>query len=162
MKKLLFQVVCLVALAAMVGAIRQVSWNGISWRGRWPASSTSTLDAYRMMAKPGDPPFVDLAEVISLERGDRAAFLDARTNKEYSEGHLPNARNLPYYELDKYQESALKGLSANSLLVVYCEGVGCDLSFLLGRELQKAGYKNLRIFYGGFPEWKNAGFPVQQ
>jgi rhodanese-related sulfurtransferase len=105
---------------------------------------------------------MSLSEAIDAQRSGGTIFVDARTPAEFSAGHIPQARNLPFYELDKYQETALQGANEQTPLVVYCEGIGCELSFLLGRELQGAGYKNIKIFYGGYPEWKAAGLPVEK
>ena len=149
-------------LAIIGGAVRQWAPYGISWLGRWPTSSTSAEEAYNMMAKPGDPPFVGLADVIRVQRGKSAALLDARSSKEFKEGRIPGARNLPYYELEAYQSQALEGLTAETSIIIYCEGIGCELSFFLGRELQAGGFKDIRIFYGGYPEWKEAGLPIEK
>lgn len=114
------------------------------------------------MAKPGDPPFISLADSIAAQKNSTATFIDARSNKEFSDGHIPHARNLPYYQLDSYQDAALKDLTADSEIIIYCEGIGCELSFFLGRELKEAGYTNMHIFYGGYPEWKDSGQPIEK
>lgn len=158
---MLKQAVLLITLSVLAGGARQYFPHGIKWNGQWPTSTTSAQDAYTMMAQPGDPAFMGLAEVIVHQEKKSAVFIDARTNEEYSAGHIPGARSLPYYEIDQYKDAALNGLTADHLIVIYCEGVGCELSFFLGRELQAGGFTNVRIFYGGFPEWKNAGFPVE-
>lgn len=115
-----------------------------------------------MMAKPGDPPFIGLTDVIAKHNDPAVIFIDARATVEFKAGRIPNARNLPYYELDHYQDSALKDLTSESEIIIYCEGIGCELSFFLGRELKDAGYTNLHIFYGGYPDWKNAGQPIEK
>ncbi len=115
-----------------------------------------------MMARPTDPAFVSLAEAIEIQESKKATLIDARSAEEYKAGRIPNSRSLPYYEMDAKQAEALKDLEKNSPLVIYCEGVGCELSFFLGRELQAQGYSNIRIFYGGYPEWQQAGLPIEK
>ena len=115
-----------------------------------------------MMARATDPGFVSLAEVITLQEKKTAFFVDARSADEYAAGHIPEARNLPYYEMEIKQAEGLKGVNRSDLLVIYCEGVGCELSFFLGRELQSQGYSNIRIFYGGYPEWHQAGLSIEK
>lgn len=115
-----------------------------------------------MMAKPGDAPFASLQDAIDLQRDPKVIFLDARSPEEFEKGRIAGARPLPYYQLMDYQERALNGASADTVMVIYCEGIGCELSFFLARELQSAGYKNLRIFYGGYPEWQSAGLPIEK
>jgi len=158
----LVQATFLLFFALVAGTFRQLAPHGISWTGRWPTDATRAEDAYKMMAKAGDPAFVGLDEAIRLQETKSAVFLDARSSSEYAAGHIPEARNLPYYELEATQSKALTGLTDQSPIVIYCEGVGCELSFFLGRELVSAGFKNVRIFYGGYPEWSGAGLPVQK
>jgi rhodanese-related sulfurtransferase len=164
MKTMVRQIIFLGLLALTSGAVRQWAPNGVSWKGNWPSSSSTAEEAYRMMAKPGDPVFISLADVIRLSEdpSSGAVFLDARSSTEFSAGHIPQARSLPFYELEKYQDAALTGVSAETPLIIYCEGIGCELSFFLGRDLQKAGYNNIHIFYGGFPEWKEAGRELEK
>lgn len=156
-----FQIGVLLLLAVLAGSARRELPGGISWSGRWPTSATSAEEAYRMLAKEGDPGFVSLAEVIQLQRDGSATLIDARSKEEFKAGRIPGARLLPFYEMDEMQDEALDGLTAESPIVIYCEGVGCELSFFLGRELQAQGYTSVRIFYGGYPEWKDAGLPIE-
>ncbi len=152
----------LVSISVAAGLIRSQLPGGISFAGRWPTSTTTAQEAYAMMAKPNDPPFVSLSDVITLHQEKKALFIDARTNYEFKLGHIPGARSLPFYELDTYQDAALAGLTSDSPVVIYCEGIGCELSFFLGRELQAAGYTGIKIFYGGYPEWKDAGLALDK
>ena len=150
----------LLLLAAASGEIRSLLPGSISWKGAWPTSGMSSEEAYRLVAQPTDPPGISVADALTLQHRHDATFLDARSADEYKAGHIVDARSLPFYEMDAHQTEALEGLTADSPIVVYCEGVGCELSLFLARELQSRGYKNLRIFYGGYPEWKQAGLPV--
>lgn len=144
------------------GALRQNFSEGISWTGRWPTAQTSAENAYRMLAQEGDPAFVSLEEVIEIQSKGAATILDARTNDEFKAGRVPGARNLPYYEIEKYKDQALEGLTGESPIIIYCEGIGCELSFFLGRDLQAGEFSNVRIFYGGYPEWSSAGLPIEK
>lgn len=152
----------LIGLSVIFGAVRPYFPKGISWNGKWPTSSTSAKDAYDMMAKYGDPGFVSLQDVIDIQERKEAVLLDARSAEEFKAGRIPGARNLPYYEFEAYQQAALKDVTETSPVVIYCEGIGCELSFFLGRDLLNMGYKNVRIFYGGYPEWKDAGLRVEK
>lgn len=160
-RRAVLQAAVLLSLAVVAGALRQTLPGGLSWNGRWPTAETSAEDAYKMMSREGDPVFAPVGEAISLHRAG-ARFLDARDAAEFAAGRIPGAHNLPFYDLETHRQAALEGLSPDSPIVVYCEGVGCELSLFLGRELQQMGYTDVKIFYGGFPEWKTAGLPVEQ
>ena len=48
-----------------------------------------------------------------------------------------------------------------TLLVVYCNGYDCHDSRDLGAKLMKAGYRSVYVFEGGYPEWRDAGYPTE-
>lgn len=156
------QTALIIFLATILGAVRQFAPNGLHWIGKWPTASTSAKEAYGLMARPGDPPFLSLAEAIGAESKKNGIILDARDKNLFKEGHIPGALNLPFYEYDTEASKVLKSVDPQTLMIVYCEGINCELSFFLGRQLEKDGYKNVKIFYGGYPEWKNAGLPIEK
>ncbi len=130
--------------------------------GSWPDASMPAEQAYKLMAKPGDPGFISLQETISAHSQKKALILDARESELFKEGHIPGARNLPYYEYEAKAANVLGDVPADTPIIIYCEGVTCESSFFLGRDMQKTGYTSVRIFYGGFPEWQKAGLPLEK
>jgi rhodanese-related sulfurtransferase len=89
-----------------------------------------------------------------LRRGD-LIVLDVRPEAEYRAGHIPGARSLPYTELRR----RLRGLPKDTEIVAYCRGPYCVYADDAVRELGRRGYRARRL-QDGFPEWKEAGFPV--
>lgn len=87
-------------------------------------------------------------------------FIDARPKEEYSDGHIMNAVNIPFYQSEEY-EDVLGNISKEDILVTYCSGEDCDLSIMLGDELFEKGYTRVYIFYGGWNDWLDAGYPIQ-
>lgn len=86
--------------------------------------------------------------------------VDARTFQEYREGHIPGSINVPP---DKF--NIIGGyLPKNKAipLVFYCRGVNCSLSQSAANSAFRFGYKNIRIFRGGMPEWLAAKLPVDR
>lgn len=82
--------------------------------------------------------------------------LDVRPQKEFEEGHLPGARNIPLSELNR----RLKELPKNVEVVAYCRGPYCVFAFEAVAALRAKGFKAFRL-EDGFPEWKAAGLIVQ-
>ena len=162
LRPLLKQTLLFLLFALVLGFLRQLLPFGIAFNGNWPTSSTSSQEAYEMIAQEEDPRFVSFQEIIQIQKSGEGVILDARSSKEYAEGRIPGSRLLPYYEIDDYQGQALEGVEAETPVVIYCEGLGCELSLFLARELKETGYTNLGIFYGGYPEWKNAGLPIEK
>jgi rhodanese-related sulfurtransferase len=86
--------------------------------------------------------------------------VDAREAAQFADGHLPGALSLPLGEFDVQLEDFRRQVAAGETLVLYCSGYGCPDSFDLGLLLMAAGYRDVRVFEGGLPEWRDAGLPV--
>jgi len=89
----------------------------------------------------------------------KAKFIDARTIEEFAEGHIKGAINIPFYGSENYQHE-LDKISKDEILITYCSGDDCDLSILLGDELFEKGYKKIYVFFGGWNQWIEKGYPV--
>lgn len=103
---------------------------------------------------------VELAEVRELQ-GSTTLFIDARSRTAFAEGHLPGARSLPRREEIAGVGALQAEVPLNTPLIVYCSGYDCNDSFELAERLIVAGYRQVRIYEGGFPEWQDAGLPVE-
>lgn len=88
-------------------------------------------------------------------------FIDARMPEEYNEGHIKGAINIPFDGDESYRE-VLKTINKDEVLVTYCSGTECDLSILLGDELFEKGYKKVYIFFGGWNDWIDKGYPISK
>ncbi len=78
--------------------------------------------------------------------------IDARPYKtKYVKGHIPGAVSIPFSEFDKKKDLLPK--DTNTLLIYYCGGVKCKLSHKSAKKAQKLGYKNVKVFAKGFPQW---------
>lgn len=94
-----------------------------------------------------------------LARGGVA--VDARTAEAYRQGHIPDAVSLPLVDYDQHKKRFLADVDRDRTLVIYCSGYGCPDSFDLAMLLLEKGYRNVRLFEGGLPEWRDAGLPVE-
>jgi rhodanese-related sulfurtransferase len=89
-------------------------------------------------------------------------FLDARPPEEYKEGHIPGALSFYAEDFDQVAPQILPKLTdKNKELIAYCHGSSCELSIVLAHRLSDLGYSNVKVFYGGWPQWKSAGYPLQ-
>jgi rhodanese-related sulfurtransferase len=103
---------------------------------------------------------VELAEVRELQ-GSTTLLIDARSREAFAEGHLPGARSLPRAEAVSGVGALLAEVPLSTPLIVYCSGYDCHDSFELAEGLIAAGYRQVRIYEGGFPEWRDAGLPLE-
>lgn len=99
---------------------------------------------------------VSAQELVNLVNRDGAVVVDVRDEKEFGEGHIVNALNIPHAnfagrmtELDKYKEQPV---------VVACK-MG-QHSGMAGTMLRKAGFQNVARLQGGVTEWRNQNLPV--
>jgi len=81
-------------------------------------------------------------------------LVDVRPPKEYEQGHIKGAMNIPPENID----SALEALPLDKTIVAYCRGPYCTYSHKMVETLRQKGVNALRL-EEGFPEWKAAGLP---
>lgn len=90
-----------------------------------------------------------------------ATFVDARDKSDYAAGHIKGALPLPLGDFETRLARFKVEVKPDKTLIVYCNGFDCHDSMNLGNKLIKAGYGNVYVFLGGFPEWKDAGYAVE-
>ena len=76
-------------------------------------------------------------------------IIDARTQEEYDEGHIPGAILIPEYEIADRAEKELP--DKKQLILVYCRSG--RRSKIAAEELVKLGYTNVKEF-GGIIDWE--------
>lgn len=76
-------------------------------------------------------------------------IIDARTQEEYDEGHIPGAILIPEYEIAERAERELP--DKKQLILVYCRSG--RRSKIAAEELVKLGYTNVKEF-GGIIDWE--------
>jgi rhodanese-related sulfurtransferase len=104
---------------------------------------------------------ITLQQAEKMHKDKRILFLDARAKVEYDEGHIPGALPLPTGETDKYYAMYENEIKHAKKLVTYCHGIGCRLSEKSAKFLVDKGYKNVAVFFGGWPQWNEAKLPVE-
>ena len=95
-------------------------------------------------------------ELLERVRNDLVTVIDVRPHEEFAAGHVPGALNIPISQLEEY----LQQLDTTQEVVAYCRGPHCILAFDAVEKLRKKGVTAHRL-EDGFPEWKNAGLPVE-
>lgn len=103
---------------------------------------------------------IELAK--NLYDNDKAIFIDARNKGDFVAGHIPGAINIPVNGTQLSSWHSLQNISKNKLILTYCSGETCELSLKLARILENLGYMNTRVFFGGWQEWQEAGYPISK
>ncbi|HHH43165.1 MAG TPA: rhodanese-like domain-containing protein [Gammaproteobacteria bacterium] len=120
-----------------------------------------TLGAFfasEIMRRLGGMKSVDPTQATRLSNRENAVFLDTREEKEYREGHIPEAIHIPLKqlpervaELNKYKELPI---------IAYCRSGNRSSS--IGNILKKNGFENVYNLSGGIAAWQNASLPVSK
>lgn len=132
-----------------------------------PVSTPLPDPKFEMMAR--FPPLVNEAQAPI--RGDEAVwlhshgavFLDARRTAMYVEGHIPGAKSFSAWEdglQEKVDQLSLITADLKLPIVLYCSGGDCHDSHLVAQKLWLAGFRNLRIYTDGYPDWEARKRPV--
>lgn len=84
-----------------------------------------------------------------MESESNYIIIDARTEEEYNEGHIPGAILIPEHEIAERAERELP--NKKQLILVYCRSG--RRSKIAAEELVKLGYTNVKEF-GGIIDWE--------
>lgn len=95
-------------------------------------------------------------ELLERAMNDLVTVIDVRPPREYRQGHIAGALNVPLDELSR----RLADLPRGREVIAYCRGPWCVLSFEAVARLRRAGIAARRLDRG-LPEWRRAGLPVE-
>ena len=96
-------------------------------------------------------PTLTSAEVSSQLGSGDVVLVDVRAPDEWKSGHVPGSLNLPLGHLDR----RLQEIPRDSIVIVHCQtGARAAIAASL---LRVRGFRDVRLFPGGFAEWRAAG-----
>ncbi len=147
---------CLVIIACAVG----LTVNGIRSE-RLAMFGTDCVEQFRVCSKTlQKADVVDVESAMALFYNKAAVFIDARSSIAYSMGHIHGAVNMPLGDAEQRYEDVLSGVSRDTFLVVYDDGVGGGDALALVSLLKTWAFPNVVVFPGGIKEWEMRGLPV--
>jgi len=103
---------------------------------------------------------VSLQELVEKMEKPGVLIVDARSSEDFREGHVPGATNVPYDEVFEDPSFFLDEIPPGREIITYCEGIGCSNAEDVALFLQERGHDNVKVFLGGWEEWKESGMPV--
>src|SRR5262249_58658474 len=82
---------------------------------------------------------------------------DASWPEAYARGQVPGAVNLPHRRIDA---TATAGFSRETVIVTYCDGIGCNASTKAALKLSALGFM-VKEMLGGLDWWIRDGYAVE-
>jgi rhodanese-related sulfurtransferase len=125
-------------------------------------SNTGELKPESTDAESSHPAIVTVEQVKSMLDDPYAFIIDARSEEEFGEGHIPGALNIPYDRFVEFYNYVTETIPMDARVVCYCRSVTCDFSDHLSEELKIAGYENVSIFRDGWDAWIEAENEVER
>jgi rhodanese-related sulfurtransferase len=95
--------------------------------------------------------------VTQLVNHDSALVLDVCTDKEFAEGHIPDAVNLPLSRLSSEADKTL-AKSKDKPVIISCRSGNRAKS--AAKKLSKLGFKDIYILSGGNAAWRKENLPM--
>lgn len=161
--RILLKTLSIILFGSAIGLIyNAISPGGISLKGNWsPKINSDSLVVPYGYEEDIDPPAVNLDYAMMKFQSKNTIFLDSRYPEDFKLGHIEGAINLPYEEFEEHAPQILPKLLKDEEIITYCDGSECETSLLLARELVDLGYKEVKVFFGGWQEWEKAGLSVE-
>ena len=94
---------------------------------------------------------------VALEARENIVVVDARSPEAYQKEHIPGAINLPHRQMN---EETIKHLDKAALVVVYCDGIGCNASTKGALNMTKLGFR-VKELIGGLDWWNRDGHKIE-
>jgi rhodanese-related sulfurtransferase len=99
---------------------------------------------------------VSAQQLVDMVNRQDAVVVDLRDKKEFDQGHLVGAVNVPYSSLDSRVDELVK--YKDRPVVLICR-MGQHAG-AAGTTLRKQGFANVSRLTGGYMEWRNQNLPV--
>ena len=154
LKKLFREVVFIVLLSSILGAAANFSLIRRFFQGEF-------RQGFLALEKFPGVRFITLQETEDLFGRGQSVFVDSRPREGFVAGHIPGSLNIPLEESRAGLTEEVLPYPQDQTLVVYCEGGDCQTSVSLAKLIQARGFRDIRIFAGGWTEWSSAGLPVE-
>jgi 3-mercaptopyruvate sulfurtransferase SseA len=152
LRPLLILTACLV-----LGAVTNLGYVRAVASGEKKLSLSEKIEATRESV-----PRIELDEASeAFMRGD-VLFVDARDRHAFDAGHIPGAVNVSWEEAQYDDSLIVAAIPRERPVITYCDGSDCESSILLGGAMAGLGYTDVQVFFGGWVEWEEAGFPVEE
>ncbi len=147
------------AILAALGVIAGFSFNAARPNGIPFVAAVRGAEA----AVSADAPGLGNIDLAAAKKAydEGAIFIDARSEHEFTAGHIAGAHHLYYADFEAKGTELLAKLPFDKTIITYCSGEDCNASDILARHLIEFGFERVRVFFAGWPAWQAAGYPSE-
>ena len=110
---------------------------------------------YELRRKATDIANLDPQAAVNLINAD-AVIIDLRSPEAFARGHIVNAKNFPYADLDANQEKIAR-FKSKPILTVCDAGINSSKAM---ETLRKGGIESVYGLKGGIAAWTQANLPL--
>jgi rhodanese-related sulfurtransferase len=105
-------------------------------------------------------PEISITDAFDLYLKKKVVFVDARDPISFDERHIAGAINIYPDEAALYASSLKTKLSADTIVITYCDGPLCPLSKETAHSLLLNGIPSVKVLVNGWKLWLYAGYPT--
>ena len=161
LRKTVKEIIILVGISVTLAmVVNFLSPKGIALIGQWDTSK-GVITASPTGSEEGLQEIDSVARAKEIFDSGKVLFVDARSQNDYDNGHIPGAVPLPVGQFEERIESFLNRYPPEQPIITYCSGRTCEDSHDLAQFLSDVGFMNVRVFIDGFPGWEAEGYPIE-
>ena len=98
------------------------------------------------------------AGAVQLINREKAVVIDVSDAEEFALGHINNAKNVPFAQLEDKLASQVKNKEL-PLILVCSSGARSNRAVSVAKKL---GFANVQALAGGLKSWKEANLPLEK
>jgi rhodanese-related sulfurtransferase len=98
------------------------------------------------------------AGAVQLMNREKAVVIDVSEPEEFALGHVNNAKNVPFAQLEDKLASQVKNKDL-PLILVCASGSRSNRAVAIAKKL---GFNNVQALAGGLKSWKEANLPLEK
>jgi rhodanese-related sulfurtransferase len=98
------------------------------------------------------------AGAVQLMNREKAVVIDVSEPEEFALGHMNNAKNVPFGQLEDKLASQVKNKEL-PLILVCASGARSNRAVSVAKKL---GFTNVQALAGGLKSWKEANLPLEK
>jgi rhodanese-related sulfurtransferase len=107
-----------------------------------------------------DIKFITIDQLLEMTANNKKfKLVEVLEEKNYQQGHIPGAINIP---VDKLEVNASKYLKKTDAIIVYCASYSCHASTNAAEILLSLGYDKTVDFKGGKQLWVDMGLELEK